>query len=383
MKLAALVALAGCGAAPAEKVRLPAQAPRMPLDPPHHYVTVETVTPQPSLRVAMARPALPVPAAIAALARPDPSDHIRWPLTANSHPALEPSFAIAPVLANPGVSWMDLCRMGAQNRRAGSGLNDQLEYLRAWCETGRRDIDAAVRRLAPLQHSPVLGLPAAVRMDVANILVDAGSADDALRTLAGARIDDVAVLDRLAASYGEVGKLADAATLNSVAIGAYDQRRPADQCERITRRILMAAPEDRAKMVTDFDPYLANRSCSRLRNEVDCWAPRDCVGYLLDHGIAPDLARAYNIYLLWPDGEADAEVWWSLGRKAYLEIATPGADALAVAAFEATMDSAGCRGERYFAARASIRAIKRDAAHDKALDERIDDLLEDPEEVCK
>ena len=381
MKLAALVLLAACGAAPAETVRLPARAPRMPLDPPHHYVTVGPVAPEPGLRVAMPRPVFLVPTTIASLPRPDPSDHIRWPLTANNHPTLEPSYAIAPVFANPGVSWVDLCRMGAQNRRAG-GLSDQLEYLRAWCETGRRDIDAAVRRLAPLQRSTVVGLPAAVRNDVANILVDAGSADDALRTLAGAHIDDVTVLDRLAASYGEVGKVADAATLNSVAIGAYGHKRPADQCERITRRILMAAPADRANMVTDFDPYLANRSCSRLRNEIDCWASHDCVGYLLDHGIAPDLSRAYNAYVLWPEDTADSETWWSLGSKAYLEIATPGADALAVAAFEATMQITGCRSQRHRAARGRIRAIKRDPAHDKALDERIDELLE-PEGDCK
>ncbi len=387
MKLAPLLlVLAACGAAPAEKSRAPEIAPSMPLDPRHHYVMPDpdAVPVAPTIvRVAMPRPVVAVPAAVAALQRPDPSDHIRWPLTANRHPALEPSYAIAPVFANPGVSWLDLCRMGAQSRRSSGVLGDQAEYLRAWCEAERRDIDAAVRRLAPLLRSTVLGLPAAVRIDIANILVDAGDSDAALKTLARARIDDLAVLDTLAASYIEVGKVADAATLNTVAINAYDRRQPADQCERITRRILMAAPEDRARMIVDFDPHVANRACLHLRDEVDCWLSHDCVGYLLQHGIAPDVARRYNIYVMWPDTEADATTWWRLGSKAFFEISTPGADAMAVAAFDAFIHSDACRGQRYYVARARIRAIKTNRTHDKEVDEKIDELLDAPEQVCK
>jgi len=231
----------------------------------------------------------------------------------------------------------------------------------------------------------VLGMPAAVRRDVTNILVDAGDADMAQRLLAKAKIGDLAVFDTLAASYVEIGKLDDATTLNEAAIGAYDFANPAHQCERITRRLLMTTPDVRAKGLTDFDPYLGNRSCARLAHEVTCWTASRCKDYLVDQGFTPGEASSYAVYFEWPTVAADSETWWSLASRAFAQFqyGTPGADALATSAVEATIRSEHCSGDRAHDARASAFEIKMSDTHDKALDPRLDVLLDTPTKVCE
>ena len=97
------------------------------------------------------------------------------------------------VFAAPGTGWADLCRLGAQNRRTSGGLVVHTEYLRAWCDVARREIHPAVARLGPLLTSPARGIAAAVRFDIANIVVDAGDADEAQRILVAARVLALAV----------------------------------------------------------------------------------------------------------------------------------------------------------------------------------------------
>lgn len=379
LSLAPLVVLAACGAPP-RPTPPPSADPAVEALPGHRpghrasHDSAELVT--------VPRPEIPALAPVLAIAPPDPSDHVRWPLTANRHPALEPSYAIAPVFADPGVSWVDLCRLGAQNRRTSGALTDQTEYLKAWCDVSRREITSAVTRLGALAHSPVLGLPTAVRLDIANILVDAGDASEAQRVLAAARVADLAVLDLLAASYIEVGKIRDGAQLNELALGSYDFRRPADQCERITRRVLLLSETERALEFPDFTPYLGNHSCMVLANEVRCWAKRDCAGYLAAQGIPLPMANVASLYFTWPASPERSETWLQLADLAYMRLGTPGADTLATAAWEGALRSANCDRKVVAAIRGLASHVLLDASHDTSLDPRLEIIIDKPRELC-
>ncbi len=379
-RVVALLVLAACGAVPTAPPQTPTEPPITPSSPPGparvSYPDNEAVA-EP---VAVPRPDIGAPPRLAALPKPDPSDHLRWPLTKNSHPALEPTYAIAPVFAAAGVSWTDLCRVGAQNRR--SALLDQTEYLKAWCDVGRREITGAVTRLGPLMRSTVLGLAPAARIDIANILVDAGDADQAVRVLAAAKITDVSVLDMLAASYIEVGMVNDGAMLNELAIGSYDFQRPADQCERLTRRMLMASVAEHARNVPDYGPYLANRSCALLAHAVACWATRECAAYLTDQGVPGVDVDLLDVYFTWPETAETADTWWRLGELAYDELGTPGADVLATAAYEGAIRSEGCSRERSSDVRMRALKIKLFKAHDTKLDPRLDVMIDSPWLLC-
>src|SRR5664279_442552 len=98
MKIGLLVVLVGCGAKPAEPLSTPAR-----IAPP------EIEAPTPGSRIAFSRPSIDI-----AVYLPDIAQYGRWPLTLSEHPALEPHFDIAGALADPGISWTDLCARGAQ-----------------------------------------------------------------------------------------------------------------------------------------------------------------------------------------------------------------------------------------------------------------------------
>src|SRR6185503_18531607 len=106
---------------------------------------------------------------------PDFHDELRWPLSGMNHPSLEPRFPVANELAI-GVDWQTLCARGVQNRTSPT-QKELLSYLRGWCEVQRRDVDGACAHLTPLIGAMTFGMPAAVRQDLANILVDHGDAD--------------------------------------------------------------------------------------------------------------------------------------------------------------------------------------------------------------
>ncbi|CAN5922035.1 hypothetical protein BH11MYX3_BH11MYX3_30770 [soil metagenome] len=333
------------------------------------------------LSIAMPHPDVGVPA-IANLEPPDPSEHLRWPLTPNSHPALEPTYAIASVLAADGVSWTDLCRLGAQNRRASGGRNDAFEYLRGWCEVARHEPMAAVVKLAPLLRSTTLGIPAAVRIDIANILVDGGDAEQAQNALMIANIDDLPVFDTIAASYAEVGKTADAMVVNNMAISAHDARRPVDHCERLTRRLLLVPEDVRFSFLADFEPYGNTPRCAELARELACWMKVSCSAFLLAHGVDPAAARIADILTQWPTAAADSATWWQLSRLAYTAVPTPGADRLAAAALEATMRSIGCRGSLVQSVQTRAYYVRWAESHDPSLDPLLDRIIDKPTTVC-
>ena len=104
------------------------------------------------------------------LVEPDPMHEIRWPLGLADHPELAPQFDVAKVLAEPGLDWIELCKMGAHKRTIPT-LRDQLQYLRAWCSVGAYDYPAAIEALIKLRNSVVPGLGPAIRADLSNILV--------------------------------------------------------------------------------------------------------------------------------------------------------------------------------------------------------------------
>ena len=372
----AAVVLAGCAPAPAERLHNPRR-----IEPPPRPASATRVVTRPlgQRAVAMPRPELPQLARVAA---PDPTEYLRWPLTANRHPVLEPAYAIAPAFAAPEMSWIDLCRLGAQNRRASGVRNEQLEYLRAWCSVAKRDTYAAVAQLGPLLRSTVAGIPAAVRDDVANILVDGGGADLAQASLAKARISDLVVYDTLAASYAEVGKLTDAITFNDVAIDAYDFKRPADHCHRLVRRILLSDPGEHTKYVKELSTFSGDPACAKLAHELECWHGDSCDPYLVDQGIDPKAAELAELYASWPQTAVGADVWWMVAKRADDHIHAPGADALVTAALEATLLASRCRGDLIHDVRAYAFDISTTYGHDTSLDARLKLIAETPAKLC-
>lgn len=271
----------------------------------------------------------------------DPHEYERWPLTPNQHPSLEPAYAIANVFASPGVTWLDLCRMGAQNRR-GAGNADQAEYLRAWCDVAKRDAAAAVARLRPLVNSSVLGMPAAVRTDIANIVVDGGDSTFAQDVLTRAQVDDLAVYDLAAAGYIEVGKVRDAIELGDRAIAAHDARRPADHCMRVARKIVLVDPGSRGPLIMGLDRL---PRCEVQYRELLCWHEKHCDPFLLAHGIKPEQLKLGAVYKTWPKPGASTDEWVRAAEDARGSYALDSPLAV-IRAVEAGLRSINCTGPR-------------------------------------
>lgn len=281
------------------------------------------------------------PANAKLIAQIDPHAYERWPLGHNQHPSLEPAYAIASVFASPGVSWLDLCRMGAQNRR-GVGSTEQLEYLRAWCDVAKRDAGAAIARLKPLVNSGVLGMPAAVRTDIANIVVDAGDADHAQALLSRAQVDDLAVYDLAAAGYVEVGKVQDAIALTDRSIAAHDARRPLDHCMRIARKVVLVDPGSRTPLLLALGRL--NR-CEAPYRELLCWHKGHCDPYLVAHGVKPDELRLGELYKNWPSSGAPVDEWLRAARIAEAVYRT-GREEAALRAIENGLRTVHCTGPK-------------------------------------
>ncbi len=377
-----VVLLAACGG------RYPGGRPPA-ADPPATDDLEETTEPPPRRKPAPP-PATPPtsprpspyddPKIAALIAQLDPTEYARWPLTHNQHPALEPAYAIAAVFAQPGVSWLDLCRLGAQNRRGG-GSADQLEYLRGWCSVASRDARAAVARLAPLMRSSVLGMPAAVRTDLTNIVVDSGSADEAQRLLTGARVDDLAIYDLVAASFAEVGRPADALVFADRALSANDRRRPADHCGRVARKVALIGPDARMMVIQTLAPFERIAGCASIFHELKCWHAQACDPYLLDHGVSPDLLELGALYKGWPAATATPEVWLATAQLALARTPVQGADEAVTSALEGALRSANCEGAVLAQIHNSARILKADR-HDAALDPRLDLILLTPDSIC-
>jgi len=380
--LALVLALAACRPPPPEPL------PREPeLEPPAFVETPASraARPGPNRVIALApRPDIDLSTLV-----PDPTHELRWPLSLSDHPELEPQFEIAAALAEPGVGWLDLCRMGAHNRHLGKRKRDHVAYLRAWCSVGTHDLDGALANLRPLAGSVVSGIAPAVRTDLANILVSSGDAADARRLIAKHRVTDLAVLDTLSASYVEIGKLDDAFEINELALATDDRRNKANRCRRLTRRILLRPPPKQIKAVDLpnaglFDiPKGADDTCTRLENELACWLEpaSGCDEYFKDQKLDETKAQyLLSAYHGWPRGPHIGH-WWETARFARSAMPHPGADVLAVTALANAMRVVECTSQ-------SVREIValaaeiRETLHDPVVDPELHVIIHRPTQLC-
>ena len=288
------------------------------------------------------------------------------------------------MFAQPGVSWLELCQRGVQNRVAPSIDRVYLLYLRAWCHVASRDLDLAIDALGELRRAKTSGIPQAVRFDIVNILADAGSADDAERMLARASIDDLAVYDLLAATYAEVSKLDDAREINERALaggGSHEVR-----CRRLLRRILLAGATPPMASIGELGSrgMADDPTCVRFDHAVSCQLHpgRDCTPYFADAGIDPRNALLLSAYVAWPPGPAPSHRWWSITVDALDALGIPHADLLAATALEVAARTSVCPSGEQERFRAAALEILAERTHDPQLDPMLFRVRDHALELC-
>jgi hypothetical protein len=286
---------------------------------------------------------------------PDFHDLLRWPLSAMNHPTLEPKFGIAAVFADPGIGWEELCKRGVQNRSMGGQKRDELDYLRGWCSTLNRDVDNACAKLTPLVSSTVLGIPDAVRIDIANILVDNGHADKAEHWIKRHNIDDVELLDTLAASYAEVGNDRDAWTINRHVMDSDVRPTFETMCRRLAKHIVLSPEGERLAPAAQLEKIVTsakipNPVCAELHHALRCWMnpAYDCSDYLRDVGVDQKYGVVLRTYYTWPAGSARVSTWLSVANNAQYAADTPEGLELTLGALEAAAGAdGGCQYSVY------------------------------------
>ncbi len=389
MKLAVLaIMLVACTPAPAEKLRAPKRK-----TPP---VPVEAHAPK------RERPVLEIPAPLLppidiAIVDPDPTPELRWPLALSDHPELAPRFDIAKVLAEPGLDWTQLCRMGAQ-RRIVPALRDQHLYLRAWCATGANDHAGAVETLAKLRTSVVPGLAAAVRVDLANLLV---SSDSGARPLV-AKVElagETDLLDRVAALYADMNKLGAATEINELALANDSGVSPAKTCQRLARRVLLApdmyrrsktafsteGPSDDSGLL--FGAKLGqDAKCRELDAQLSCWLVKsNCSAWYKLAASSAEDAALLDAHAAWPSGSAraDDEAWFHVVRRAFAARPKKEAYVFATIALEASMRLTDCTADWAMKrVRDMMSFFVNDPAMPSELAQRITKLDEDRTKLC-
>lgn len=369
--------LAACRPLPPERLGRPV---------PIAHTTEQDVAPHPAPALRERAVAAEIPSVDrAGLELPPPpelTEYLRWPLSPMRHPALEPSYPIATTYALPGLAWTELCALGAQQRRGGGVAPELVEYLRAWCDVERHDVQGAVERLGHLRSSKIRGLPAAVRADLANVLVDAGPANEAEQLLARARIDDLEVYDLLAATYAEVGKPREAYGFNLRALRGNDTT--VNHCFRLMRAAaFVTEPTSRRNVLRGLTELAGDRVCARLVHVLACANdPSACTPYYIDLGRDPDRAHLAYALAAWPEQPAKPNDWWFVASQAVAALAVPRADEVAVTALEALMRGLPCNDRRVRDAQGLALQVQSDVRHAHQLDERLDVLLVRPEKVC-
>lgn len=337
----AVVVLASCAPKPAE--------PLEPVQGQDEDPVVGDLGP-PELRVVVPRPEVDVSGIV-----PDLHDELRWPLTAMSHPSLEPRFGVAAVFAEAGVGWLELCKRGVHKRTSNGRNRDELEYLRGWCGAAGGDADAACSSLQPLVHSTVLGLASAVKIDLANIIANAGHLDRAEHLLTRYQIDDPEVLDTLAATYVEVGAEQDAYEINRRAIDVDARASDEVQCRRLIKQIALGPEGERTLPVEQLTSMVKGRrlpdpTCVRLLHAWTCHAdPKEgCADYLDENGISADWLHVLRAYYAWPNGPASHRTFLFIAQEALNAWRLPEAQQVMFAALEAaTRGVDGCGGDTY------------------------------------
>ena len=353
----AVVALVGCGAKPAEPLEVP--TPLTPpsttlLNVPHmkpiHSVGGNDVTSSaPHVlgpgEMTLARPTLEL-----ALEPRDIGELGRWPLTIAEHPALEPHFEVAAALADPGISWTDLCARGAQHRHLASH-QELADYLDAWCSVPTSNYSDAIQKLGHIRTAPNAQLVRALKLDVAALAAAHGPAHDLESFLRGGGFLDVAQVDLVAAAYFEVGKLEDAAEANELAQGMDITPAESVRCTRMLRRIADTVNDAREDAIRNlkliaYPPSNDIRTphCRADYEEVLCWKDRDCNGYWasLDSAIPPvELQTLGIVYEGWSRFYS-AWDWYTAAKN--LMSAAPIRDryTLLIPALEVALRTTGC-----------------------------------------
>jgi hypothetical protein len=300
---------------------------------------------------------------------PDFHEELRWPLSAMTHPTLTPRFPIAQELAI-GVDWETLCLRGVHNRTSAT-QKDLLAYLRGWCAVHQRDADNGVRHLAPLLGAETRGMSAAVRIDIANILVDHGSVETAERLLNKHRLRDVALLDLLAANYAEVGSPSEAFTINRLAIDADYAATDATKCRRLVKRIAFAQEANPMLALAELEDLARpikgqtrDPLCVRLQHKVACsqHPANACKQYLADENLDAKASDLLDAFHNWPR-YGDYMEWWLAADAASRALPLPGAADLAISAYEASLASdENCTGERARMVRGTVYLLMLDPA---------------------
>jgi hypothetical protein len=330
-------------------------------------------------RLAAVRPPLDLSAIL-----PDPSERARWPLPGSTHPVFEPHFDIAAALAEPGISWIDLCGRGIQNRHLPGSGQDRVEYLRAWCSAAAKNPDDAVYRLAQLRSSVVLGIPDALPFDISNILADTPDVGAAEHLLAKTTLDhDVALLDTLVATYIEVGKVRDAMDINRLANDADHAPVQNRTCARYARAIVSAPPRARSMGLDDLalvnksHGKLVTQECLELQHELACWISpgTKCDEYFKDRHMDPHLEHVVHAFMGWPDDAADRDRWADIVHEAAGAYPLPGSEALFITAAEVEMRTSECDGLYLADLLTRAQHMRDDSQHDHALDARFDALI--------
>ncbi|HEY1817098.1 MAG TPA: hypothetical protein VGG74_32345 [Kofleriaceae bacterium] len=363
MKLVAVVAIAGCGghAAP-EPLGPPPAEPPMSTEP-HEAAIAEP----PPGSIAMPRPPPPASSDLDLVAR--------WPLGFNEHPEDEPSFDIAGALADPGVTWRQLCARGVQFGHRATD-QDLIAYLNAWCT---EDIDDAVYQLGLLQSSSIRGIASAIAPDVARRLVHV-SADAAEGALMRAHLSSRSAFDLLAASYVEVGELDEARAMNEVSLHSTDQS-DAATCHRLARGIAIAsddAPDLAKRLHRIATPYQTtaigahviapDSTCVALDRDVGCSVDIESCGG--DTKLQTKILQ--NALTAWPSGATTYSGWYVEFDWARGALPNPYAATLATAALQAQLLSSECDAKLLAEVRAAMTVMRTSFTFDAGLDHQLD-----------
>lgn len=288
---------------------------------------------------------VPRPELAIAEPKPDLTEEPRWPLTIMQHPALEPQFNVAGALADPGISWTELCARGVQHRHD-PARQDELAYLGGWCAAEQHDVQLAVRDLAPLMRSPVPGIANGAPFDMVNVLVQSEDADHATQILADQQLRDAHLWDLLAAAYFEVGKNDDALSATTTAMQLDPHPAPAATCHRLARAVLLGPESVRQLLLEQLTATVHDRkhvdpTCEYLAAAIPCVLGLDCYKYYANQNLHGDEVYLALLYEKW-NTPHDWSGWIDYAWSAFHLVPATGSKELTLAAIDAAVVSGEC-----------------------------------------
>ena len=277
---------------------------------------------------------------------PDLAEEPRWPLTGMQHPSLQPSYDVADALAEPGITWTDLCARSVDRRRD-TAHRDELVYLGAWCAAERHDPSAAIRLLAQVRNSAVPGIAHAVPFDLANVLVDSQDAEHADRILDQTQLRTAPVYDVIAAAYFEVGRTDDAVQATTAALNIDYVHEQKTTCHRLARSALLSPEAARPLIVSELTNMAHRKApdpvCVELAAEVACVVDPDsaCSDYNASHHIDPSVQNLAAVAEHWREAR-DWKAWMDLALRIHRQGARPQTLAMESIALDAAVVASEC-----------------------------------------